>query len=378
MNSHKLKFVGVINENPFDPQTWSGSSKFFFDALKKQGVLHKAISAQPSNSMLWFCKLLSFHPKIQKWRFKYNINVHFFQKMTKAARHKLNQIDPSHYQVILQVGAWYDLTGYRNKPVVSYHDGNLATLIASPYGYPRIRNSIIRRTLTYERDLYKKINLIFPMSKWLAKSFVKDFGIPKEKAIPVGAGINLPKIREVKNKSYDTPRILFIGKAFKRKGGDVLLDAFKLVRKEIKNAELIIIGPDLKSLSEGIYCKGFVSKNNEGLENLLDEYQNASLFVMPSLYEPFGIVFAEAMAHRLPCIGSDICAMPEIIQHGKTGYVVPPGDPIALSKSILTLLKDPAKCKEFGDAGYLHYKENFTWQKVCQKISEIVGSQFKL
>ena len=236
MSDHKLKLVGVINEDPFDPQTWSGSSKFFFEALKKQGVLHKAVSAQPSKPKQWLCKLISFQPELRKWKFKYNISVHFYQQMTRAAIQKLNQIDPSQYQVILQVGAWYDMTNYRRKPVVSYHDGNLAALLASPNSYPLIRDSIIRRTFAYERDLYKKINLIFPMSKWLAKSFVKDFGIPKDKVFPVGAGINLPKVREIQNKFYYTPRILFIGKAFKRKGGDVLLEAFKMVRREIRDA----------------------------------------------------------------------------------------------------------------------------------------------
>ena len=62
------------------------------------------------------------------------------------------------------------------------------------------------------------------------------------------------------------------------------------------------------------------------------------MFVMPSLYEPYGIVFAEAMAHRLPCIGADNCAMPEIIKHGETGYVVPVRDEMALANRLVARL----------------------------------------
>lgn len=374
MSSKKL--IGVMDEDPFDPLTWSGSSAYFFGALEKKGALHSAVSAQPSKSIQRLYQALNFQPDRNKWRFKYHLNLGYYRQMTRVAKHALANFDTSQYQAIVQVGAWYDMTGYRDKQVVSYHDGNLATLLASPYGYPRISESYIRRTLAHERALYHRMNLIFPMSKWLADSFVRDFGVVAEKVIPVGAGINLPRVLDIRNKSYDAPRILFVGKDFKRKGGEDLLKAFQLVRKEIKEAELTIIGPELESVPENVRCLGFVSKTrNEGLAKLLAEYERASVFVMPSLYEPFGIVFAEAMAHRLPCIGTNICAMSEIIQHGKTGYVVPPRDPIVLAKKMLLLLKEPERCRAFGDAGYERYAQNYTWQEVTSRMCEIIDHE---
>lgn len=370
------KIIGVIDEDPFDPKTWSGSSAYFFRALRDRGVLCGAISAQPTQGMKLLYKGLSFQPRIEKWKFKYHLNTGVYRNMTKAAKEVLSRIDPNDYQVILQVGAWYDMTGYLGKPVVSYHDGNLATLLASPYGYPRIRESYIGRTFAYERDLYSRMELIFPMSKWLGDSFVRDLGVAPQKVFPVGAGINLPRIAETNNKSYEIPRLLFVGKDFKRKGGEVLLQAFELVRREIKEAELTIIGSDLVSPPEGVRCLGFISKVSEdGLDILLNEYRRASVFVMPSLYEPFGIVFAEAMAHRLPCIGTNICAMPEIIQNGRTGYIVPPANLEALAKSILLMLKEPARCKEFGNSGYEHYIRNYTWDAVAARMCKIINSE---
>lgn len=374
MNRNKL--LGVIDENPYDPRTWSGSSKYFFEALAQQGALLSAISAQPSKQTQWLYKMLSFQPQMRKWKFKYHLNSGYYRQMTKVAKHALSGFDTSQYQVILQVGAWFDMTGYRDKRVVSYHDGNLATLLASPYGYPNISEGYIRRTLVYERHLYNRIDLIFTMSKWLADSFCRDFGVLPSKVFAVGAGINLPRVRNVQNKSYDAPRILFVGKDFKRKGGEDLLQAFQMVRKEIKNAELTIIGPKLESPPEGVRCEGYISKmSKEGLGKLLDEYQRASVFVIPSLYEPFGISFVEAMAHRLPCIGTNICAMPEIIQHGKTGYVVPPRDPLTLAKHLLELLKEPERCRSFGDAGYQRYAQNYTWEVVAARMCEVINRE---
>ncbi len=373
----KNKILGVIDEDPYDSSTWSGSSRYFFQALKQSGALHSAISAQPSKSTQLLYKCLSFQPDMSKWKFKYHLNQSYYGQMTNVAKHALSKIDGSLYQVILQVGAWFDLAGYRDKRVVSYHDGNLATLLASPYGYPKISEKYILRALAYERSLYERIDLIFTMSEWLAQSFRHDFGVGRERVFAVGAGINLPRVRNIQNKSYDAPRILFVGKDFKRKGGDDLLQAFQLVRKEIKAAELTLIGPRLESPLEGVRCEGFISKlSEEGLEKILDEYQRASVFVIPSLYEPFGISFVEAMAHRLPCIGTNICAMPEIIQHDKTGYVVPPRDPSALAESLLKLLKEPERCRNFGNAGYERYEQNYTWQAVAKRMCEVIDAKF--
>ncbi|WP_224981914.1 glycosyltransferase family 4 protein [Geomonas agri] len=370
------KIIGVVDESPYDARTWSGSSRYFFNALENTGVLGMAVAAQPAKVIRRIFQILSFQFGMREWKFKYHLNTHYYHQMTATAKKALDQIDPSSYNVILQIGAWYDLTGYKDKKVVSYHDGNLATLLASPYGYPKINETVINKSLQWEQKLYNKLDLLFPMSRWLADSFIRDFGVDHRKIFPVGAGVNLPQVQEIKQKNYDEPRILFVGKDFKRKGGEDLLKAFEIVRGEIPNAELTVVGPELASPPKGVRCIGFVSKTtSEGMEVLLQEYRRASIFVLPSLYEPFGIAFAEAMAHKLPCIGTKICAMPEIIEDGEMGYVVSPGDSVALADKMITLLKEPTLCSAFGEAGYGRYTEKFTWSAVTSQICEIISSQ---
>ena len=371
-----LRIAGVIDEEPFDARTWSGSSAHFFGALREKGVLSAAVSATPTKSVQRLYQLLSFQPDKQRWKFRYHLNVNYYHRMTQVARRKLAALGAEAFDVILQVGAWYDMTDFAGKPVISYHDGNLATLLQSPYGYPKIGARHIRSTLEYERQLYKKLRLIFPMSEWLADSFVRDNGVNRKRVFPVGAGINLSRVRPVQNKSYDAPRILFVGKDFQRKGGPDLLAAFQKVRATVKTAELTIVGPELDDPPPGVRCVGFLSKaDSAGLDRLLDEYERASIFVMPSLYEPFGIAFAEAMAHRLPCIGTNICAMPEIVSHSRTGFLVPPRDPAALASRILELLDSPGQCRDFGDRGYQRYAESFTWRAVTKRMLEVVGAE---
>ncbi len=371
-----MKILGVIDEDPFATFTWSGSSNFFFSALKEDGYLCDAISATPSKQIQLYYKMMNIQSDMDKWKFKYHLDTRLFEQMTKVAKQKISHYQSNSYDAVLQIGAWYDLTEIKDKVLASYHDGNLATRLKSPYGYPGINKSHIKRAFNYEKKLYAKMNFIFPMSKWLASAFINDFDVNADKVFPVGAGINLPYVKTVEERDEDNPVILFVGKDFDRKGGRVLLDAFSRVRKYYKKAELVIVGTMLENMPEGVRCEGFISKHtSEGVEKLLNLYARASIFVLPSLYEPFGISFAEAMAHRLPCIGTNNCAMPEIIDNGITGRIVETGESEALSTAIIELLADPALRKEMGDRGYEKYYENYRWEVVVDKMISYMSHQ---
>jgi len=369
------RILGLIDEDPFNPNTWSGSSLYFFNSLKSANVLYKVISAKPSPGTQLLYKLLSFQPDMSRWKFRYHLNTGYFNRMSRVAMRQAASLDTEQYNTVLQVGAWYDLTSMTDNVFASYHDGNLATRLASPYGYPNIGRTHINTALAYESQLYRKMDFIFPMSKWLASSFIRDFGVDPGKVHPVGAGINLPMIKPPTHRDPDSRKILFVGRDFKRKGGITLLEAFSSVRKRVRNAELIIVGPDLENLPEGVRCEGFISKLTEaGVKKLLDLYGEACIFVMPSLYEPFGIAFAEAMAHKLPCIGTDNCAMPEIIDDGENGYIVPPNNSVELSLKIINLLENAPLRQEMGEHAYQKYLANYRWEVVTEKITDTIAA----
>lgn len=376
----QIRIVGVIDEDPFNALTWSGSAGFFFNALKKQGSLVTAYSADPGTLVKKTAQVLSFSPNLMKWKRKYHLSTFLFGQMSRKAAKKIDNLNKS-FNVIIQVGAWYNLLNNRklkDKFFCSYHDGNFAMQLKRKDINYNSSAKYIKRAFEYEKRLYHGMDLIFPMSEWLRRSFIEDFGCEPSKVVAVGAGINLYSVPEIKRKDYSRPEILFIGVDFVRKGGKVLLEAFKIVKKEIPEAKLTIIGPQLNDLPDGVTCLGRIMKNTEkGEKKLCDEYSKASLFVMPSFYEPFGIVFAEAMAHKLPCIGTNNCAMTEIIDDGETGYFVPVGDEKILALKIIDILKDHAKARKFGEAGYKKYLENFTWEIVAEKISVAISANLE-
>lgn len=376
---HELRLIGIIDEAPFNPLTWSGSSKFFFEALRDRGVLVDALSANPGAFTRRIAQAISFSPNITQWRIKYHLNTFLFRQMSKKVIERLIPTRES-FDAILQVGAWYNLLDNKHlqdKFFCSYHDGNLATQLKRPDVSYDLNAGYIKRALDFEKRLYQGLDLTFTMSEWLRTSFIEDFGCDPDKVVTVGAGVNFKCVPDIENKDYSKHNILFIGVDFERKGGKVVIDAFKQVKQEIPDASLTIIGPNLENTSERVMSLGRIRKNSpDGEKRLHDAYIDASIFVMPSFYEPFGIVFAEAMAYKLPCICANVCAMPEIVDNGKTGFVIPSGDNKTLAHRIIELFRNENKLKMFGEAGYRKYLENYTWEKVASKIVYSISDKF--
>jgi glycosyltransferase involved in cell wall biosynthesis len=97
-------------------------------------------------------------------------------------------------------------------------------------------------------------------------------------------------------------------------------------------------------------------------------WRSASLFVMPSLYEPFGIAPLEAMLYGVPCVLSDAWAFPEMVTPGVNGDLVPSRNAGALADSLLRLLGDPDGLERMGQAGRELVLRDFTWPAVVRKL----------
>lgn len=100
-------------------------------------------------------------------------------------------------------------------------------------------------------------------------------------------------------------------------------------------------------------------------------YRAADVAVVPSLYEPFGIVALEAMAAGAPLVVSDVGGLAEIVADGRTGLKVPPGSPEALAQAIDALLRSPRLARRLASAGQQEVKERFTWTAVAQRTSQL-------
>lgn len=361
-----MKLLGLIAEPPFDPRSWSGSSKYFFRSLQSHGLLEDACEVALASSTQLSQKALALSWPPSRWRERYHSSVGRFRRLTHAAATEIAH-HPS-AEGILQIGAWFCTPAVTTLPCFSYHDGN-AALWYRYYGRRLLSQSRVQRHLEWERQNYARMRGIFVMSRWLADSFIRDFGVPEHKVHVVGAGINFEGLPQLIERDFSIPRFLLIGRDFARKGGKYLLEAFRVVRRHVPAAELTIVGPDPGAAEPGVHYAGFLRKSDPAdLRTLTHILQNSTVMVLPSIYEPFGISLLEGMANGMPCIAVDRCALPEIVADGLTGLVAKPEDAESLAKAMIDLARQPDAAQRMGEQGRRRVEEHFTWDAVAGKI----------
>ena len=204
-------------------------------------------------------------------------------------------------------------------------------------------------------------------------------GYPKEKIEVVHNGIDLKKFdpekiagEEARKKlGFEKKRIIFfVGRPVREKGIDVLLKAFDEVKKEMNDVKLVLLSRgDIPNLNEDVlHINSFVTEKER-----MELIAAADIFVVPSLYEPFGIVAVEGLAMNKAVIGSRTGGIKEIIEDGKSGLLFEPGNHMELADKIKYVLKDDHVKKKMEEnarkrAAY------FSWEKNARKVSAIYNS----
>jgi glycosyltransferase involved in cell wall biosynthesis len=236
-----------------------------------------------------------------------------------------------------------------------------------PEWVPNVSQSKHVEWMKRETEIYANAQYVFTWSEFARNSVISDYGISPDSVIATGAGANFTNA-SIKDKRYDTQIALFVGYEFERKGGKVLLDSWRDVHAALPDAKLYMVGPPDRSKIEtpGVVWLGNVTDRAK-LKGL---YEQATVFVMPSIFEPWGHVFTEAMGMGLACVGNRSCAMPEIIDHDETGYLVPPGDTEALAECLIRVLSSTETAARFGRNAYNKMKSAGGWKDVIDVMSD--------
>ncbi|MEA2712066.1 MAG: hypothetical protein QOK27_27 [Gemmatimonadales bacterium] len=182
------------------------------------------------------------------------------------------------------------------------------------------------------------------------------------------------------NRSYQRfgPHMIFACRQlFPRKGIRFLLEAAAQLKPEFPDLKIVIAGdgferPALVCLAEELGIGGDVTflgwvSNAE----LPPYYRAAAVSVIPSLEEGFGIPAAEAMGCEVAVVASDAGGLPEVVEHGVTGLVVPRGDSAALARAIGSLLSDPVRREQMGQAGRARALRLFDWDRSAEQFEDL-------
>jgi glycosyltransferase involved in cell wall biosynthesis len=167
--------------------------------------------------------------------------------------------------------------------------------------------------------------------------------------------------------------ILFVGNSEDRnKGAKFLLEAVKILRDRGVDFHLVfkdrLDAEMAPTLAEQLGIRDrltFVGRLP--VEDLARLYNEAEVLVSPSVYEGFGLPAAEANACGVPVVATTAGAFPEVIAHNETGILVPPGQPEPLADAIESLLRDPARRAQMGEAGVRRINAHFSWRVCAEK-----------
>jgi alpha-maltose-1-phosphate synthase len=179
------------------------------------------------------------------------------------------------------------------------------------------------------------------------------------------------------------PSVAFVGRVTRQKGLQVLLRAARRLAPEAQlvlcagqadtpelQAEVSALAAELRATRSGvIWIPGMLAK-----PAVIQILSHATVFACPSLYEPLGIVNLEAMACGTAVVASAVGGIPEVVDDGRTGLLVPPDDDAALAAALNALIADPARAAAFGARGRARAVAEFSWDSIAAQTAGLYAS----
>lgn len=358
------RIVGASRADPFSPLSVSGIPHHLFDALERRYDMVGRIDTRLSVGRAALVALATFTPSRAAWIERYFKNTRAFRWQSDASRQQLARLSRP-FDVVVQV---YGLFRTLGAPYVMYLDNTHEISVHQWPGWNPLQGRDLERWYALEREAYQGALHVFVTSEPIARSVTGFYGVPAERVSIVGAGANVDVLPPLPDRATREPIILFVGREYRRKGGDVLVEAFRRVRAAFPAARLQIVGTNAAPREPGVEVLGSVSDRGQ----LARLYARASIFCLPSRFDPYPGVLAEAMAHWLPCVSTRTCGIPEIVVEGETGLLVPRDDADALGGALLRLLEDPAYRDRLGAAGRLRVERRLTWDHVVDRMSDVL------
>ncbi len=223
--------------------------------------------------------------------------------------------------------------------------------------------------ISLEKNIYTNSERIFIWSRNIGKTLEEKYGIAKEKIELVFTGSNVNHLKDENDYTdkYSSKNILFVGIDWERKGGPQLVEAFRKVLKVHPDARLTIVGPTPEIDIPNCNITGKIPP-----KEVTAYYNSAAVFCLPTLCEPFGIAFVEAMRFKLPVVAVNLGAVPELVIDDFNGYKVEPYNIDQLANKLMMLIANPDKCKLMGENGHNFCVGKYEWTSVSKKIKKTI------
>jgi glycosyltransferase involved in cell wall biosynthesis len=165
-------------------------------------------------------------------------------------------------------------------------------------------------------------------------------------------------------------KILFVGGDLERKGGLVLLEAFRALRH--LGLELHLVTKDLLPPEPGVFIYNNLEANSQPLKDL---YHACDIFALPTFADALAMVLSEAGASGMAIISTNVGAIPELVRDGETGLIVPAGDAASLTQALRDLVTNPALRMKLGEGAVAHVTRHYDASTNASRLLSLLKTE---
>jgi glycosyltransferase involved in cell wall biosynthesis len=362
-----------------DRKSWSGSMYYLYNALKDHVGEVEFLKLESTPSLELTKRVVSKMRRIL--RVPGNITQSVPLSMAYGAMYR-KAILASGCDVVFAPAASTEIAYLRSPvPVVYYSDTTFRAM--ENYYYPLEKMHPITRWEGnhIEGRAITRSDIAVYSSPWAAESAVKHYGVDPGKIRIITFGANMDEVptrESLRQGSTDGRcRLLFVGRDWERKGGQIAVDALLALRRRGIDAELTIIGctPEPEFTHPSLHVIPYLDKHRpEQRAELADFYLNSDIFFLPTRAECSGVVFCEASANGLPVVSTDTGGVSSVVVEGVNGYLLPiDAGAEAYAETLARLWADPATRQKLRQTSRDRYETTLNWTAWAVAMKKVFG-----
>jgi glycosyltransferase involved in cell wall biosynthesis len=375
MKSLKIAFIHV--NDPADPHTWSGIPSTILGHLIRSGAQVETIG--PLNrsiryllSPIWvYCKASrrAYHPDREPL-----LTASFARQIEREMRGR-------RFDAILATETFIISRLNRPEPITYWSDG-IWDLMAGYY-YHNALTSFQEKARLHEKQGMEHAAHAVYSSDWAADGARKYYGVSNSKltVIPFGPNLHITHSSAdievaIRARRGDICRLLFLGVDWERKGGQIALDAARLLNRQGLKTELMVVGCKVPGEKPDFVTElGYVSKRTVEGRTLLSELLRTSHFlILPTRAECSAIVFCEAAAFGLPIVTTDTGGISTYVRQDVNGIRLPlTASAEAYSENIARLFQDRAAYESMAQNGWREFQSRLNWESSVKSLLTVMS-----
>ena len=347
--------------NPYDINNWSGTTYHLLQTLSRKH--HVKVIGQNTLSQ-----------------------TAYYIKDNFSKRPLLDKYTPLFGELYAEQMSGSDLIFFGDLYLASFLEVNIPMVHLSDVTYHSFKDysemkrskEQIKRTEALEKKVLQKYTTIIYSSEWTKQNTIDYYDIEPNKIHVVEFGANIPAPSDYKIPiQTDTCNLVFIGKNWKKKGGDKVFMAYRKLKSKGLQCTLTIIGSTPQEPYDEIKdvtVIPFLDKSKpEHLKRLCNILKEAHFLVLPTEFDAFGIVFCEASAYGVPSIAANVGGVSQPVRDGKNGFLLPPNATAEdYAEKIKSVFSDKDGYIKLRESSRREYETRLNWEVWGEKVNRIL------